>query len=36
MDAVPALSVPQKALRGGILSPVLEPFPRSWSHFDPN
>ena len=23
---------PQKALRGGIPSPVLEPFPRSWSH----
>ena len=24
---------PQKALRGGIPSPFLEPFPRSWSHF---
>ena len=27
---------PQKALRGGILSPVLEPFPRCWSHFVAN
>ena len=25
--------VPHKALRGGIPSPVLEPFPRSWRHF---
>ena len=27
---------PQKALCGGIPSPVLEPFPRSWSHFVAN
>ena len=27
---------PQKALRGGIQSPVLQPFPRSWSHFVAN
>ena len=27
---------PQKALRGVIPSPFLEPFPRSWSHFDSN
>ena len=28
--------LPQKALRGGIQSPVLEPFPRSWSPFVAN
>ena len=27
---------PQKAIRGGIPSPVLEPCPRSWSHFVAN
>ena len=27
---------PQKALRGGIPSSFLEPFPRSWSHFSGN